>query len=156
MCRVMGGDLSLLREIEQNNMTWRSVEGGQSIQQALIEPIEYKEVERSTRVKECSVRDALASLVGGEAEVETPAGSIDVLSGTEVIEVKYYKQWKHGLGQVLAYHSFHPRLAKRLHLFAHAGEGGTRKYFELAKSVCEAHAVRVTFEEVPDTTDENE
>ncbi|CAN0020243.1 unnamed protein product, partial [Ectocarpus fasciculatus] len=101
MCRVMGGDLSLLREIEQNNMTWRSVEGGQSIQQALIEPIEYKEVERSDRVKECAVRDALAFLVGGEAEVETPAGSIDVLSGTEVIEVKYYKQWSMDSGRCL-------------------------------------------------------
>ncbi|CAM9126063.1 unnamed protein product [Sphacelaria rigidula] len=39
MCRVMGGDLSLLRGIEQNNLTWRSVEGGQAIQQALLEPI---------------------------------------------------------------------------------------------------------------------
>ncbi|CBJ33462.1 FirrV-1-A34 [Ectocarpus siliculosus] len=131
MCRVMGGDLALLKEIEQNNLTWRSVEGGPAIQQALIEPIEYQHVEKSTSVKECWVRDALASLVGGEPEVETPAGNIDVLSGTEVIEVKYYKQWKHGLGQVLAYHCFHPSLAKRLHLFAHAGEVGTQKYFDL-------------------------
>lgn len=145
-CRVMGGDLALLREIEQNNLTWRSVEGGMAIQQALIEPIEYKQVEKSTRVKECSVRDALACIVGGEAEVQTPYGRIDVLSGTEVIEVKYYKQWKHGLGQVLAYHSFYPSLLKRLHLFAHIGEVGTRKYFESAKSVCDAHVVRVTFE----------
>lgn len=149
MCRVMGGDLSLLREIEQNNLTWRSVEGGQAIRQALLELIEYKEAETSSRVKECSVRNALASSVGGEAEVEPPAGNIDVLSDTEVIEVKYYRQWKHGLGQVLAYHSFYPRLAKRLHLFAHTGEAGTRKYFELAQSVCDRHVVRVTFEEIP-------
>ncbi|CAM9109122.1 unnamed protein product, partial [Ectocarpus sp. 13 AM-2016] len=131
MCRVMGGYLALLREIEQNNLTWRSVEGGRVIQQALLEPIEYKEIEKSTRVKECLVRDALALLVGGEAEVETPAGYIDVLSATEVIEIKYIKQWKQGLGQVLAYHLFNPLLAKRLHLFAHTGEAGTRKYFEL-------------------------
>lgn len=154
MCRVMGGDLSLLRDIEQNNLMWRSADGGEVIQQALLEPIEFKEAETSSRVKECSVRDALASLVGGESEVETPAGFIDVLSDTEVIEVKYYKQWKHGLGQVLAYQSYYPCLARRLHLFAHVGDVDTRNYFALAKNVCDGHAVKVTFEEVPALDDD--
>lgn len=120
---------------------------------ALFEPIEHKEVENSRRVKECSVRDAPAFLVGGEIEVETTVGSIDVLSGNEVIDVKYYKQWKHGLGQALANGSFFPLLAKLLHLFAHNGEVGTRKYFELARSGCDTFSARVTFEEVPDSDD---
>ena len=154
VCRVMGGDLALLREIKQNNRTWRSADGGEVIQQALLEPIEYKEAETSSRVKECSVRDALASLVGGESEVETPAGFIDVLSETEVIEVKYYRQWKHGLGQVLAYQSYYPCLARRLHLFAHVGDVDTRNYFALAKNECDGHAVKVTFEEVPALDDD--
>ena len=154
MCRVMGGDPALLREIEQNNLTWGSVDGGDVIQQALLKPVEYKEVEEPRRVKECSVRDALAYLVGGEPEVETPAGFIDVLSDTDVIEVKYYRQWKHGLGQVLAYHSFYPRLAKRLHLFAHVGDVDTLEYFSLAESVCSVHEVKVTFEEVPAVDDD--
>ena len=124
------------------------------IQQALLEPIEYKEAETSSRVKECSVRDALASLVGGESEVETPAGFIDVLSETEVIEVKYYRQWKHGLGQVLAYQSYYPCLARRLHLFAHVGDVDTRNYFALAKNVCDGHEVKVTSEEVPAPDDD--
>ncbi|CAM9812251.1 unnamed protein product, partial [Pylaiella littoralis] len=148
VCRAMGGDERLIQEIQQNNLLWRSVPGGEAIQKALLQPMEYREAEASSKTKECSVRDALASSVGGEAEVETPAGNIDVLSDTEVIEVKNYKQWKHGLGQVLAYHTFHPGLAKRLHLFAHSGEDGTRKYFDLAKSVCAKHDVRVTFEVV--------
>lgn len=154
VCRVMGGDPALLREIEENSQTWRSADGGEVIQQALLEPIEFKEAETSSRVKECSVRDALASLVGGESEVETPAGFIDVLSDTEVIEVKYYKQWKHGLGQVLAYQSYYPCLARRLHLFAHVGDVETRNYFALAKNVCDGHAVEVTFEEVPALDDD--
>lgn len=149
LCRVMGGDLALVRDIQQNHLTWRSVDGGEVIQQALLKPIEYKEVEWPNRVKECSVRDALVVIVGGESEVETPAGFIDVLSDTDVIEVKYYKQWKHGLGQVLAYQSFYPRLGKRLHLFAHVGDVGTSDCFALAKSVCNVHDVEVTFEEVP-------
>ncbi|CAN0244124.1 unnamed protein product, partial [Ectocarpus sp. 6 AP-2014] len=131
MCRVMGGDPALIREIEQNNLTWGSFDGGEVIQKALLKPVEYKEVDEPRRVKECSVRDALAFLVGGEPDVETPVGFIDVLSDTYVIEVKYYRHWKHGLGQVLAYHYFYPRLAKRLHLFAHVGDVDTLKYFAL-------------------------
>ena len=157
ICRVMGGDLSLCRQIEQNNLVWEGTEGGEAIQHALLQPVEYKEDGESTRVKESSVRDALASTVGGCIEVETPSGNIDVLSDTEVIEVKYYKQWKHGLGQVLAYQVYYPHLAKRVHLFAHVGDKDTNKYLELAKSVCGAHAVNVTLEIVElDLDDETE
>lgn len=107
MYRTMRGDLKLLRDIEQNNLAWRSVEGGEVIQRALIEPIEYKE-DISSRVKERSVRDALALIVGGKTEQERPVGFIDVLSDTEVIEVKHYTLCKHGLGQVLSYQLHYP------------------------------------------------
>ncbi|CAM9491265.1 unnamed protein product, partial [Ectocarpus sp. 12 AP-2014] len=145
MYRVMGGDLKLLRDIEQNNMAWRSIDG-EVIQRALIEPIEYYEEVISSRVKERSVRDALSLLVGGKTEQETPVGFIDVLSDTEVIEVKHYTLWKHGLGQMLSYQLHHPHLAKRLHLFAQVGDKDTDKYLEKAKSACDPFAVKVTFE----------
>lgn len=143
--------MKLLQEIQQNDQKWKSIEGGSVIQEALLKKSEYREVEAkeaSPRVSECLVRDALAVDVGGEIEVETPAGFIDVLSDNAVIEVKYYKKWKHGLGQVLAYQSFYPRLAKRLHLFAHFGDFGTGEIFALAKSVCDVHGVEVTFKEI--------
>lgn len=117
------------------------------IQRALIEPIEYKE-DFSSRVKQRSVRDALALIVGGKTEQVTPVGFIDVLSDTEVIEVKHYTLWKHGLGQVLSYQLHYPHLAKRLHLFAQIGGRDTDKYLEKAKSTCDPFAVKVTFEEV--------
>lgn len=148
MCQVMGGDISLCRQIEQNDLWWKSMDGGEAIQQDLITPVRYKEEWESGRVKECRVRDALACAVGGTTEVETSSGFIDVLSETEVIEVKYYRKWKDGLGQVLAYQSHYPRLARRLHLFARNGDRDTDKYCELAKSVCGQHMVQVTFEEV--------
>lgn len=151
ICRVLGGDLDLVRQIEQNNRAWKSIEGGSVIQQALIEPTEYLEQERANRVKESAIRDDLLSVVGGEKEVETPSGFIDILSASEVIEVKYYKQWKAGFGQVLAYQTYYPRLAKRLHLFSHIGDRDTLKYFALATSVCEPHGVKVTFEGVVGT-----
>ncbi|CAN0252384.1 unnamed protein product, partial [Ectocarpus sp. 6 AP-2014] len=148
MYRVMGGDLKLLRDIERNNLAWMSVEGGEVIQRALIEPIDHTEKYVSGRVREKSVRDALALIVGGKTEQETPVGFIDVLSDTEVIEVKHYTLWKHGLGQVLSYQRHYPHLAKRLHLFAQIGCKNTDQYLEKAKSTCDSFAVKVTFEEV--------
>lgn len=147
LCRVMGGDLSLCLQIEQNNMAWMSIDGGDVIQQALLKPVEYREDECSNRVRECSVRDALASLIGGEIEVPTPSGTIDVLSATEIIEIKYYRKWKNAIGQILSYGSHYPHLAKRVHLFAHVGDIDMRRYFELAKSVCDTLSIEVTFEE---------
>lgn len=41
-----------------------------------------KEEGMSNKVREISVRDALASLVVGRTDVETPSGFIDVLSDT--------------------------------------------------------------------------
>jgi len=153
VCRVMGGDKRLLEEIQRNDQKWKLIEGGPVIQQALLKKTEYRDVEqeKSPRVSESLVRNDLAVVVGGEIEVETPAGFIDVLSDIEVIEVKYYKKWKHGLGQVLAYQSFLPHLAKRLHLFAHIGDVDTLKVLALAKSVCGVHTVEVTFGMVPET-----
>lgn len=147
VCRVLGGDVKLLGEIQHNDRKWKLIKGGSLIQQALLKETEYVEpVQKTPRVSECLVRNNLASMVGGQVEIETPAGFIDVLSDKEVIEVKYYRQWKHGLGQVLAY----PLLTKRLHLFAHTGDVATGEVFALAMSVCDVHAVEVTFEEVED------
>lgn len=39
-----------------------ALDGGDAIRQALIEPVEYIEDEKSNRVRECSARDVLASL----------------------------------------------------------------------------------------------
>lgn len=153
LCRVLGGDLALVREIRQNDFTWKAIEGG-DMRRSLLQPIDFKQVDSRHRVKECSVSDAVAVLVGGEREVETPAGFIDVLSDTAVIEVKHYRQWKHGLGQVLAYHMYYPRLTKRLHLFARTEDVITRKVIDLARSVCGVHAVKVSFEEIPTLSDE--
>lgn len=102
----------------------------------------------SNKIKEKVVRDALKSRVGGMPEVLSPSGSIDLLTRSEVIEVKHYRGWKEGIGQVVAYGSHYPSRGKRLHLFAPKGDTRASKYVELAESVCLTCEVRVTFEEV--------
>jgi len=71
-------------------------------------------------IKESEVRDALASQVGGETEVNLGCvGRVDVVSPNECIEVKHASKWKHALGQVLAYGStaVMSKKRKRIHLF---------------------------------------
>ncbi|CAM9207542.1 unnamed protein product, partial [Laminaria digitata] len=60
------------------------------------------------KVKEHAVRDALCSRVGGIPEVLTPSSSIDLLTRNEVIEVKHYRSWKNGFGQVISYGEHYP------------------------------------------------
>lgn len=84
----------------------------------------------STRVKEYVVRDALSRRIGAKAMIEvlTPAGSVDVLSENEVIEVEHDSSWKNGVGQVMAYGHHYPSHKKCLHLFAQKGDTRASKY----------------------------
>lgn len=91
---------------------------------------------------EKTVRDRLQSQLGGLTEVVTAVGRIDVLTKTEVIEVKRVKDWKSALGQVLAYSSLYPNHGKRIHLF------GKSKPSDEVTQVCSQMDVLVTFEEV--------
>jgi hypothetical protein len=59
----------------------------------------------------------LKSQIGGRAEVLTPAGLIDLLTPTQVIELKLAKNWKEAIGQILVYSAYYPSHEKRIHLF---------------------------------------
>jgi hypothetical protein len=67
--------------------------------------------------RELSIVDQLNSDLNSEREVVTPCGRIDILTKTEIIEVKEYKGWKAALGQILVYANFYPEHQKRIHLF---------------------------------------
>ncbi len=66
---------------------------------------------------EADISDFLAQTRNGEREVATPVGRIDVLTLTEVIEVKRIQLWKHAMGQVLAYSRFYPDHVKKIYLY---------------------------------------
>lgn len=66
---------------------------------------------------EQQVRDRLQSELGGQTEVITAVGRIDLLTNTQIIEVKGFSEWKSALGQILAYSAFFPTHQKRIHLF---------------------------------------
>jgi hypothetical protein len=83
--------------------------------------------------------------IGGMAEVVTPSGKIDLLTDTEVIEVKKFDEWKSALGQVLAYSAFFPSHTKHIHLF---GTAQQLKKLSDIQSACLTFDVLVTGEEV--------
>lgn len=62
-------------------------------------------------------RSDLHKQVGGKTEVCTPAGRIDILTSTQIVEVKHVKSWKSALGQIEVYGDYYPNHEKRLHLF---------------------------------------
>ncbi len=84
----------------------------------------------------------LAQKERGLVEVSTIAGNIDVLTSTQVIEVKDIKGWKSALGQVIAYGSFYPSHQKRIHLFGETQE----KYLTMISEIALTVDVIVTWE----------
>ena len=66
----------------------------------------------------------LAAREGGECEVKTPVGYIDVLTPKVLYEVKEVGGWKGALGQVLAYGHYYPNHKLKLYLY---GEASTKQ-----------------------------
>ncbi|AOM63412.1 putative Kila-N domain-containing protein [Heterosigma akashiwo virus 01] len=52
-----------------------------------------------------------------EVKIEHVPGIIDIITDTQLIEIKNIISWHHALGQVLIYSKFYPNLQKRIHLF---------------------------------------
>lgn len=105
----------------------------------------YSSTKQVLSFVERKIRDRLHAQLGGLVEVVTPAGRIDLLTKTHIIEIKTVGDWKSALGQILAYSGFYPEHQKRIHLFGSA--------FELKKlpdieAACLSFDIKVTGEEV--------
>lgn len=94
------------------------------------------------------IRDRLQQQLGGLPEIITPIGRIDLLTETQVIEIKPISDWKSALGQVLTYSGFYPQHQPRIHLFY--DPGNPLKQAEDIQRICAEFGVEVTLEEVQD------
>ena len=95
------------------------------------------------RHPERDVRDRLQSQLGGQVEAYTRYGLIDLLTATELIEIKTVDRWKDAIGHIIAKAHKYPNHAKRLHLFS-----SEEPILETIEQVCTPHDIRVTFEKV--------
>ena len=101
-----------------------------------------KKYSNNYRISENKIRDKLHKKLRGQKEVITLAGNIDLLTTTEIIEIKKICNWKHALGQILVYSAYYPSHQKRIHLFGEV----TRSYLDLVIQHCDKFNVKVTIE----------
>jgi hypothetical protein len=87
------------------------------------------------------IQERLHRELGGNMEAYTPIGPVDLVTKTEIIEIKRVEEWKTALGQVLAKAQSFPDQAKRIHLF-----GESSKQLKKITNHCQALDVTVTFE----------
>jgi hypothetical protein len=92
---------------------------------------------------ERDVRDRLQSQLGGKVEAYTKWGLIDLLTDTELIEVKIVHQWKDAIGHIIAKSRAFPNHTKRLHLF-----GPDDPRLDHIEEICTECNIRITFEKV--------
>ncbi|AVL94490.1 KilA N-domain protein [Moumouvirus australiensis] len=71
----------------------------------------------SNNNKEKIIQKTLQSELGGEIEVKTKYGYIDLLTNDKIIEIKSYETWKHALGQILIYSDEYENKDKCVYLF---------------------------------------
>jgi hypothetical protein len=92
---------------------------------------------------ERDVRDRLQAQLGGKVEAYTKFGLIDLLTETELIEIKIAHRWKDAIGHILAKSYKYPTHKKRLHLF-----GPEEPIMETIENACEPWDIAVSFEKV--------
>ena len=95
--------------------------------------------------KEHAIRDALSARLEGTIEVVAEHGIIDVVTPTEVIEVKYAKKYLHAIGQILGYSETFPDKTRRIHLFGSEKEL-TTSFLARVTALCDKHHISVTYE----------
>ena len=87
------------------------------------------------------VQVALQSREGGEREVETPVGFIDLVTDEYAIEIKHVTGWKDG-AKVLLYSQFLRSKKPRVHLFG----GYAAEFKDMVERCYSAIGVTVTWE----------
>lgn len=149
ICRLMGGDMRIIAEVQARNKWWQATPARRDVQRALLaQPPARSDVDPAEdTARERDVRDDLALALNGVVEYETPVGFADIVTDTHVIEVKHWRQWKHALGQVLAYHAFASDKKIRIHLFAdECDQVAARSTATIATGICAKYDVSVTLE----------
>jgi hypothetical protein len=92
--------------------------------------------------KEFEIQTRMHEELGGKTEVYTPAGRIDLVTDTEVIEIKKVEKWKDAFGEVIIKGQTFQTHKKRIHLF-----GKADKQLKTIQEYCEVLDVAVTFEQ---------
>ncbi|HSA76143.1 MAG TPA: KilA-N domain-containing protein [Nitrosarchaeum sp.] len=91
---------------------------------------------------EKQIQEKLAKKLSGKIEVQTEFGCIDILTETELIEVKKFKNWKSAVGQVIIYGEEYPNHIKHIYLFG--CENQTQIELKKIRNVLKKHNIKLT------------
>ena len=96
------------------------------------------------------VRDNLSKQLDGATEIINENGYIDIVTETQIIEVKHIDNWKHALGQILAYCSDDKfnHLQPRIHLFNDNKKIIETEIKNKIIKTCKKYNCIVTFEDI--------
>lgn len=93
------------------------------------------------KIHEKDIQVKMQRMFGGQREVHTPVGYIDLLTDTQLIESKRANGWKGALGQVLSYGKFYPNHELVLYLF-----GDFPGNLKECASLCKTHNIKLIYE----------
>ena len=96
------------------------------------------------------VRDNLSKQLDGATEIINENGYIDIVTESQIIEVKHVDNWKHALGQILAYGSDDKfnHLQPRIHLFNDDKKIIETEIKNKIIKTCKKYNCIVTFEDI--------
>lgn len=97
---------------------------------------------------EYAIQLRMHKALGGVMEAYTVAGRIDLVTDTEVIEIKRVADWKDAVGEVLTKGQFFPKHQKRIHLF-----GKAEKLQETILATCTSLNITASIEPAPAPVD---
>jgi hypothetical protein len=101
------------------------------------------------KTPEALVRDQLAAELCAETEVECEHGVVDIVGPSEIIEVKHFRQYKHAVGQILAYGLSFEDKHKRIHLFSTVKDANESnditETIEKARRLCGSLSIRLSY-----------
>jgi len=93
------------------------------------------------KVLEKQVQAKLARQWGAKREIKTPVGNIDLMTDSEIIEVKEAKGYKHSIGQIISYAKFYPTHQKVIYLY-----GKMPKDFNNCYELCKQSGIILRYE----------
>jgi hypothetical protein len=97
----------------------------------------------NSKKAEHEVRDAYHARYGGQTEVSTPLGRIDLLTDLALYEFKYYLKYKEALGQVLCYSRYYNRPNKVIVLFGCPDNYKYTQAYNDFRLVCEDYGITI-------------
>lgn len=132
------------RKRQSPNLTQKLVRGAirnfiNQLNGIVVEP----EINATLEGTEAWYRDKLARELEGKTEVHIDkVGRIDILTKTEIIEVKNTEGWKSAIGQIKSYGQYYPKHKMRVHLFGKL----TESKLETIQRVCNLEDIILTWE----------